>query len=496
MLLDMNETDLELLARYTGQQAEDAFAEVVRRHVDLVHSAALRQVRSPHLAEEVVQSTFIKLASHAHRLKSGTIVTAWLYQVTRREAIDVVRREARRQLREQIATEMNSINATDADWTHIQPMLDDAMQALDDTDRAAVLLRYFENKSLREVGQALGASDNAAQKRVNRAVDRLRQFLSKRGVTVGASGLVLVVSANAVQAAPAGLAQSVSLAAIAKGAVASVSTLTLIKGALTVMASKPLKLGIITLIFVLLAGVTVVTGLKIFRSVSASSTPNMEGPWEGTIALPNIVGVLGGEQGQTRVVLRFVKTNGAYSATGQFIDTAIDSFHATNITCHFPALRVDVGPDHYYEGTLSHDATEISGIVHAANVSLPLTVKRTTTPSSVPKPLTAPEYAPRAGSELQGRWEGFLGNGPDAIRVVVKISEPSSNNFHAELDNLNGPWLGQRLLVTRDERKVQLLVASHAGMFQGTLNEDGSQMAGNWVQGGRKTPSKLRRTDR
>src|SRR3954469_10208271 len=139
MLLDMKETDLELLARYTGQHAEEAFAEVVRRHVDLVHSAALRQVRSPHLAEEVVQSTFIKLASHAHRLKSGTIVTAWLYQVTRREAIDVVRREARRQLREQIATEMNSINATDADWTHIQPMLDDAMQALDDTDRAAVL---------------------------------------------------------------------------------------------------------------------------------------------------------------------------------------------------------------------------------------------------------------------------------------------------------------------------------------------------------------------
>jgi RNA polymerase sigma factor (sigma-70 family) len=492
----MNESDLELLARYTEQQAEDAFAEVVRRHVDLVHSAALRQVQSQHLAEEVVQSTFINLARHAHRLKSGTILTAWLYQVTRREAIDVVRREARRQLREQIATEMNSINATDADWTDIQPMLDDAMQALDQTDRAAVLLRYFENKSLREVGQALGASDNAAQKRVNRAVDRLRQFLSKRGVTVGASGLVLVISANAVQAAPAGLAQSASVAAIAKGAVASVSTLTLIKGALTVMATKPIKLGIVTLIFVLLAGVTVVTGLKIFRTISASSTPNIEGAWEGTVGLPNIIGVLGGEQGQTRVVLRLLKTNGAYRVKGEFIDTRMESFDTTNITYNFPELRVDVGPDHYYEGTLSQDAREISGTVHAANASLPLTVKRTTTPSRVPRPLTDVEYLPRAGSELQGRWDGVLGNGPNSIQIVVKISEPSSNNFHAELDNLSGPWLGQSLLVTRDERKVQLLVASHAGMFQGTLNEDGSQMVGNWVQGGRKTASKLWRADR
>src|SRR4051812_30198145 len=156
---------------------------------------------------------------------------------------------------------MNSINSSDTDSTHIQPMLDDAMQALDQTDRAALLLRYFENKSLREVGQTLGTSDDAAQKRVSRAVNRLREFFAKRGVTVGASGLVLVLSGNAVQAAPASLAQSVCLAAIAKAAVASVPTLTLIKGALTLMASKQLKLGIAALLFVLLASLTIVTGL-------------------------------------------------------------------------------------------------------------------------------------------------------------------------------------------------------------------------------------------
>ena len=171
----MSDTDLELLARYTRGHAEDAFSEIVRRHLDLVHSAALRQVRSQQLAEEVAQSTFIKLAGHAHRLAPDTILTAWLYQVTRRESIDVVRREARRQLREQIATEMHAMNATTDDWTQIEPLLDDAMHALDDTDRTAVLLRYFENKSLREVGDTLGTSENAAHKRLGRAHDLVCQ---------------------------------------------------------------------------------------------------------------------------------------------------------------------------------------------------------------------------------------------------------------------------------------------------------------------------------
>jgi sigma-70-like protein len=125
----------------------------------------------------------------------------------------VVRREARRQAREQIAFEMSDINDTSAGWPDIEPLLDEAMQSLEDSERAAILLRYFENKSLREVGEALGASEDAAQKRVSRAVDRLREFLSKHKVSVGASGLVAFVSANAVQAAPAGLAGVVAAGA-------------------------------------------------------------------------------------------------------------------------------------------------------------------------------------------------------------------------------------------------------------------------------------------
>ena len=234
-----NASDLELLKHYTRDRAEDAFAELVRRHVNLVHSAALRQVRSPQLAEEVAQSAFTDLARNAAKLCRGTgvspVLAAWLYQVTRRTAIDVVRRETRRQLREQIATEMNAMNSpsqishfakcdNESEWRHIEPLLDEAMSALDDTDRAAVLLRYFENKSLREVGSTLGTSDDAAQKRVSRAVERLREFFTKRGVTVGASGLVVVISANAVQAAPVGLAVTISTAAALAGTTLATTT--------------------------------------------------------------------------------------------------------------------------------------------------------------------------------------------------------------------------------------------------------------------------------
>ena len=263
----MSETDLQLLARYNRDRAEDAFAEIVRRHVDLVHSAALRQVRSPQLAEEVAQSAFTDLARNAHRLTSSSdapslgSLTPWLYQVTRRTAVDVVRRETRRQLREQIATEMNAMNATAADWTQIEPILDEAMSALDETDRAAVLLRYFENKTLREVGQQLGTSDDAAQKRVSRAVEHLREFFAKRGLTVGASGLVIVISANAVQAAPVGLAVAISTtAALAGTALATTATVTAAKAIAMTALQKT----------VVAATVAVLVGVGVYEARQAS----------------------------------------------------------------------------------------------------------------------------------------------------------------------------------------------------------------------------------
>ncbi len=220
----MSGNDQELLAEFTRDASQDAFTELVNRHLNLVYCAALRQVRSPQLAEEVSLSVFTQLARCAATLAPNTVLTAWLYQVTRNAAIDVVRAEARRQAREQIAFEMSATPDADTNWMQIEPMLDEAMVSLEELDRTALLLRYFENKSLREVGDAIGASEDAAQKRVSRALDRLREFFAERKVGVGAAVLAALVSANAVQAAPVALVPVIATGATAASAALVAST--------------------------------------------------------------------------------------------------------------------------------------------------------------------------------------------------------------------------------------------------------------------------------
>ena len=213
----MKTDDWSLLCQYAQRHSNEAFATLVNRHLNLVYSVALRQVRLPQLAQEVSQSVFTDLARNAGALKPDTVLTAWLYRVAYRTAIDVVRHESRRQAREQIAMEMVVMNTASSEWTRIEPLLDEAMELLNEEDRTAILLRYFDNKGLREVGDRLGISEDAAQKRVSRAVERLRELISKRGVVVGTGGLAVVISANAVHAAPAGLAAAVSIAAALAG---------------------------------------------------------------------------------------------------------------------------------------------------------------------------------------------------------------------------------------------------------------------------------------
>src|SRR5437867_6832472 len=253
-------SDLELLHEYARQGSEEAFAALVHRHLDLVYSAALRQVRSPQLAEEVAQSVFTDLSRNAARLKSDTVLTAWLYQVTRRTAIDVVRGEARRQLREQLAVELTDMNTHPSTWNQIEPLLDEAMESLEAGEGGAILLRFFENRSLREVGQTLGTSEDAAQKRVSRAVERLREFFSKRGLAVGASGLVAALSANAVQSAPLGLGTAISTAAVSAAALNSTTTIAATKAiAMTTMQK-----------ILITAAVTAAVGTGIYESRQAS----------------------------------------------------------------------------------------------------------------------------------------------------------------------------------------------------------------------------------
>jgi hypothetical protein len=135
----------------------------------------------------------------------------------------------------QMQSELQSA-ATDKIWNQMSPLLDEALATLGETDRQAVLLRFFENKSLAEVGSHLGTGEDTARKRVNRALEKLHRYFSKRGVSPTAAILAVAISANSVQAAPVMLAKIVTAVAITKGAAASGSTLTLIKGALKIMA--------------------------------------------------------------------------------------------------------------------------------------------------------------------------------------------------------------------------------------------------------------------
>src|SRR5262245_7135436 len=120
-------SDLELLQQYTRSNSQDAFAALVERHVHLVYSAARRQVRSPDLVAEIAQSVFLDLARHGHRLDPAQPLAAWLFLVTRRTAVDVIRRESRRAAREQTAAEIAAMKTPSPSWPRIREVLDEAM---------------------------------------------------------------------------------------------------------------------------------------------------------------------------------------------------------------------------------------------------------------------------------------------------------------------------------------------------------------------------------
>src|SRR5262249_45928091 len=162
---------------------------------------ALRQVNGDvHLAQDVAQSVFTDLARKAATLARRPVLTGWLYTATHFAASRAVRTERRRHAREEEAHTMRELlhdPAPGIDWDQLRPVLDDAMHELKDSDRDAILLRYFENRALAEVGERLGVSENAARMRVDRAVEKLRGLLARRGVASAAAVLAGSISANA-----------------------------------------------------------------------------------------------------------------------------------------------------------------------------------------------------------------------------------------------------------------------------------------------------------
>ena len=269
-------TDQQLLLEYAERRSEAAFAELVRRHVDLVYSAARRMVCDSHLAEDVTQGAFTALARSAPQLADRPVLSGWLHRTVQNIAAQIVRTDVRRRAREQEAAAMNELSATepDSDWEDLAPHLDAALGELSEADRDALLLRYFERKSAPEMAQLLGVSDEAAQKRVSRAVERLREFFAKRGVTVGASGLVLVLSTNAVQAAPAGLAVTISTAAVVAGTTVAATATAAATTAATINTITMTTLHK-TLIAALILVATVATPLVIHHQKS-SQTPSAQ----------------------------------------------------------------------------------------------------------------------------------------------------------------------------------------------------------------------------
>ena len=220
-------------------------------------------VRDAHLAEDVTQGVFVALAQNARQLTERPVLSGWLHRTAQNIAANAVRSDVRRRVREQEAATMNELlsSAPEASWEHIAPQLDAALGELSESDRDALLLRYFERKSAQEMAQILGLSDEAAQKRVNRAVERLRDYFSKRNVTIGASGLAVLISANAVQAAPIGLAATISAAAVLAGTAVHTSTV--------IAATKTIAMTIIQKTFIT-ATLAVVAGAGIYEAHQAA----------------------------------------------------------------------------------------------------------------------------------------------------------------------------------------------------------------------------------
>lgn len=276
--------DMELVREFARSRSEEAFATLVSRHINLVYSVALREVRDAHIAQELTQAVFSLLAQKADSLNPKTILSGWLWRTTRNTASVAMRTQRRRVHREQQAYMQSQLNESEpAVWTQIEPLLETAIAQLGAKDHDAVVLRFIEGRSFKEVGVALGTSEAGAKMRVNRALEKLRDFFKRRGLGFSLAILGAALSAYSVQGAPIGLAATVTVAAV-KGTGATASTLTLIKTALRLMTYTKIKtVAAGTVLVALLAG----TSALVVHEVHAQS----KGAKSSTdVAIPGFAG--------------------------------------------------------------------------------------------------------------------------------------------------------------------------------------------------------------
>jgi RNA polymerase sigma factor (sigma-70 family) len=254
----MADDDMELVRQYAASQSESAFEAIVSRYTNLVYSAAFRRTGNSQLAEEITQAVFVILAQKAATLTQKTVLPGWLYRTACYVSGHAIKQELRRQRREQEAYMQSLPNEAEPEvWSQITPLLEEAMMRLGQAERDALVLRFFQGQTFKEVGAALGTNEAATKMRVARALEKLRVYFSRSGVHSTAQTIAGAISANAVLVAPGTLAKTTTSVALAKGATASISTSTLIKGALKIMAWTKMKTAIATgIVLLLVTGTT------------------------------------------------------------------------------------------------------------------------------------------------------------------------------------------------------------------------------------------------
>lgn len=250
--------DAELLRCYADSRDEKAFAELVRRRIGLVYSVALRRTRDAHRAEDVAQVVFTALARKAAKLARRPVLIGWLYRSAQFAANDAVRTEARRQAREQEAYTMEQLvhDAPEPDWNQLRPVLDEVLNDMDERDRDAVLLRFFDGQPFAEIGAKLQLTENTARMRVERALEKMHTTLARRGITSTTAALATALTNQAVLAAPAGLAAQVSGAALAQAATAGGIAVTF-TGVMQLMTTTKTVVGVAAIVGMLAVGTLV-----------------------------------------------------------------------------------------------------------------------------------------------------------------------------------------------------------------------------------------------
>jgi len=474
-------TDHQLLSEFARGGSEEAFAELVHRHINLVYGAALRQVGNPHAAQDVTQAVFTILAQKAASLSPHTILSGWLYRTTRFASMTTIRTEARREKYErQAAEDLGARDDVSPSWNDLAPVLDEAMDGLRTADRDALLLHFFENKSLREVGVALKTSEDAAQKRISRAIEKLRVLLRRRKVTLSVAALTTFLAATSSQAAPGAMAASIASAATVKAA--AESTL-LMKGALSLMLWSKIKTGLLSGATALLLMAAILTPVMLNSKGTAS--PNFAGYWEGSLV------------GTRTLRLGLNLTNqpdGTYRGTMDSFDQGVRDIPLSSLVITNRTLRVDVKRlKARFEGELKVDGTEISGMFDQGG-SLPLVLKRMARPSALATGPAPSDYAPRAGRDLQGYWRTTIDFAGSLNRVALKIAERTDDAPLISIDFLDQ---GMRNIPAANVKYAAPNLSFDApgigSRFHGSFESSSKEISGEWLYGAARSPAVFQR---